>query len=129
MSIDIQCIGVVYRSGARGSGAARVTPHTMPGGYLTSEASTATTVARNRSAVKAGCAGLPGPELLATLPSTINPASIFRSLTHLHMLGLGLRRLMRPGLGSNLQHNQGVGLSTPATMHSKPVVFMLGKLG
>jgi hypothetical protein len=58
MSFDIQCIGVVYRSGARGNGAVRDTPHAMLGVYLPSESWTATTVARHCTTVKADYAGI-----------------------------------------------------------------------
>jgi len=46
------------RGGTSGSGTARIIPHTVLGGYLTSEASTATTVARHCITGKADYAGI-----------------------------------------------------------------------
>src|SRR5882724_4610856 len=81
--------------GKWGSGAARVTPHTLVGGYLTSESSTATTVARQCITVKAGYTGV------APATQEQPQPSLNSILTHLHRLGLGyapLEAALRLGL-------------------------------
>jgi hypothetical protein len=52
----------------RGSGAAQATPHTLLGGYLTSESSSTATVVGHHLTVKAGCAADFWTTLAVVLP-------------------------------------------------------------